>query len=49
MTTRDLPGAVVPTGVVGYEYRWYPSTNLIAQLYASRSVYGFQVGLGFEF
>ena len=31
---------VVPTGIVGYEYRWYPSTHLIAQLYASRSVYG---------
>jgi len=24
------PATVVPTGIVGYEYRWYPSTNLIA-------------------
>lgn len=34
------PATVVPTGIVGYEYRWRPSTNLIAQMYASRSVYG---------
>ena len=34
------PATVVPTGIIGYEYRWCPSTNLIAQLYASRSVYG---------
>lgn len=34
------PATVVPTGIVGYEYRWYPSTHLIAQMYASRSVYG---------
>jgi len=34
------PATVVPTGIVGYEYRWYPSIHLIAQLYANRSVYG---------
>lgn len=29
----------IPTGILGYEYRWLESTNLIVQAYASRSVF----------
>ena len=28
---------IVPTGIVGYEFRWLQNTNLIAQFYVSRS------------
>jgi Protein of unknown function (DUF3187) len=28
---------IVPTGIVGYEFRWLQDTNLIAQFYVSRS------------
>jgi hypothetical protein len=35
---RD-PAMWVPTGILGYEYRWLEKTNLIAQAYASRSVF----------
>ena len=28
---------IVPTGIVGYEFRWLQHTNLIAQFYVSRS------------
>ena len=33
------PAMLVPTAVVGYEYRWLENTNLIAQFYASRSTF----------
>jgi len=28
---------IVPTGIVGFEFRWLQDTNLIAQFYVSRS------------
>ena len=31
------PSQIVPTGIVGYEFRWLQNTNLIAQFYVSRS------------
>jgi hypothetical protein len=30
---------IVPTAIIGYEYRWSEHTNLILQAYASRSVF----------
>jgi hypothetical protein len=35
----DSPAMLVPTAIVGYEYRWSENYNLIAQAYASRSVF----------
>jgi hypothetical protein len=35
----DSPALLIPTAIVGYEYRWLQRTNLIAQIYASRSTF----------
>lgn len=35
----ESPPMIVPTAILGYEYRWSEHTNLILQGYASRSVF----------
>jgi Protein of unknown function (DUF3187) len=35
----SMPNMIVPTGIAGYEFRWLESTNLVAQLYVSRSAF----------
>ena len=39
VTPTTYSAQVVPTAILGYEYRWTERTNLNAQLYASPSVY----------
>jgi hypothetical protein len=35
----DSQALLIPTAIIGYEYRWLERTNLIAQAYASRSTF----------